>query len=521
MATSLINGLGGTSGFGENVLPTGHANSSAAIDITPIFGAQGLNFFGHSFTSLYVNTNGSVTLTGPLSTSSPMAITAATIPMIAPFWSDVDTRGSTSSSSNRVYYDADAVNGVLTVTWDDVGYYDRHADKLNDFQLQLISLGNGNFDIVFRYQQIHWTTGDASGGAGGLGGDVAVAGYSVDDGVHFFQLPQSGNQGGMLSLPTASNQGIPGIFIFEVHNGDTNGVAVAHDDAYIAAKNTVLHVAASNGVLFNDNVGPPVSATLLTNPTHGTVVLSANGGFDYTPAADSTGIDKFTYHAGSASGSDNAEVVIFVTPLSTGETTTLSLAALTPEQQIAATYAAFFGRGADAPGFQFWVGEFQRGVPTQGPSVLSAIANSFGIGTEAKGLHPFLATPSANDAQIGAFVDSVYNNLFNRSPDIAGLTYWTGQIRQTLASDKSVGSVLVDIMSGAQDTAAGKDITILMGRVAVGLEYVQEQQRLGSTWTAADDGADAKALLQAVTADQQSVLVGVARAHDLVAADIA
>jgi hypothetical protein len=297
---------------------------------------------------------------------------------------------------------------------------------------------------------------------------------------------------------------------------------LAYDDAYVAAKDTVLHIGASSGVLSNDIAGPPVTATLLTNPTRGTIVLSANGGFDYTPNPDRTGIDKFTYRTTGASGADDAEAVIFVTPVNVGDTTTLALVALTPEQQIAATYAAFFGRGADAVGFHFWVGEFQRGLPTQGPALLFAnIASSFGISDEAKGLYPFLANPfGASDAQIGTFLDSVYNNLFNRSSDTLGLNYWTGQVRQTLASGKFVGSVLVDIMSGAQDTAAGKDITTLMGKVAVSMEYVEEQQRLGSTWTAPDDGAEARALLQAVTSDPMTVLVGVAHAHDLVVADL-
>ena len=44
--------------------------------------------------------------------------------------------------------------------------------------------------------------------------------------------------------------------------------------------------------------------------------------------------------------------------------------------------------------------------------------------------------------------------------------YWTGQIRETLQGGQFVGSVLVNIMSGAQDTSAGKDIITLMGKVA-------------------------------------------------------
>ena len=50
------------------------------------------------------------------------------------------------------------------MTWDDVGYYSSQTDKLNAFQLILDDRGNGNFDITFRYEDINWTTGSASGG---------------------------------------------------------------------------------------------------------------------------------------------------------------------------------------------------------------------------------------------------------------------------------------------------------------------------------------------------------------------
>ena len=83
-------------------------------------------------------------------------------------------RGGNSTGSNRVYYALDTVNHIFTVTWDDVGYYSAHTDKLDAFQLQLIDEGNGDFDIEFRYEAINWTTGDLSGGNNGLGGTVAV-----------------------------------------------------------------------------------------------------------------------------------------------------------------------------------------------------------------------------------------------------------------------------------------------------------------------------------------------------------
>jgi hypothetical protein len=206
----LINGLGGDAGFGENTLERGDDNSSGAIDITSVFGQQGLNFFGKDYTSIYINNNGNITFKEASRDFTPDQINAgADNPIIAPFWADVDTRGGAgtltlggnSTGSNRVYYDLDSVNGVLTITWDDVGYFNAHTDKLNAFQLQLISLGNGDFDVVFRYEDINWTTGDASGGVNGLGGLPARAGYSAGDGVHFFELPGSGRSGSSPRTP--------------------------------------------------------------------------------------------------------------------------------------------------------------------------------------------------------------------------------------------------------------------------------------------------------------------------------
>ena len=73
-------------------------------------------------------------------------------------------------------------------------------------------------------------------------------------------------------------------------------------------------------------------------------------------------------------------------------------------------------------------------------------------------------------------------------------------------------------MSGAQDTAAGQDITTLMGKVAVSLDYVQEQHERNTGWLGASDVAAATALLDPVTSDPLSVLAGIRNAEDIIAA---
>jgi Ca2+-binding RTX toxin-like protein len=228
-SNALVNGLGGTSGFGEDVLARNDDGSTVAIDIRPVFGPTGLNFFGTNRTHLYVNNNGNVTFADDLAAYTPGPITAGVDnPIIAPFWGDVDTRelgavatpGGNSLGTNQVYYDLDTVNKVFTVTWDDVGYFNRHIDKLNAFQLQLVDRGGGDFDIVFRYEAINWTTGDSSGGVNGLGGFVARMGYSAGNGVDYYELEGSANQDAVLALESIpGNTGFPGVHVFSVDNG--------------------------------------------------------------------------------------------------------------------------------------------------------------------------------------------------------------------------------------------------------------------------------------------------------------
>ena len=61
----------------------------------------------------------------------------------------------------------------------------------------------------------------------------------------------------------------------------------------------------NNGVLVNDNSGTPVgtiSAQLVTGPSHGSLVLNANGTFTYTPVADYFGSDSFVYRILNTNG---------------------------------------------------------------------------------------------------------------------------------------------------------------------------------------------------------------------------
>jgi VCBS repeat-containing protein len=96
-----------------------------------------------------------------------------------------------------------------------------------------------------------------------------------------------------------------------------NDTPVAANDTHTTAEDTVLNVAAP-GVLGNDTDadGNPLSALLVSTVTHGTLNLSANGGFIYTPSSNYAGADSFTYRATDGSSTSGVTTVsITITPV--------------------------------------------------------------------------------------------------------------------------------------------------------------------------------------------------------------
>lgn len=89
----------------------------------------------------------------------------------------------------------------------------------------------------------------------------------------------------------------------------------ADDDVYVTSKNTKLTVNAAKGVLDNDSdpESDPMTVQLASAPSRGTVTLSSNGAFVYTPASGFTGLVTFTYTVRDSFGhTDTGTVRIYV-----------------------------------------------------------------------------------------------------------------------------------------------------------------------------------------------------------------
>jgi len=173
-------------GIGSVVVMTGGGNAPGIGDPTgrnddgfsgPKDLGFTLNFFGTPQTQFFVNNNGNISFGAGIPAFTPQGPTGAAAPVISPFFADVDTR---NAASGVVHIRQDIPNELI-VTWDAVGYFNSHADKLDSFQLVVrgpgFAIPAGEGAIGFFYKTMQWETGDASGGSGGFGGTPAAVGF--------------------------------------------------------------------------------------------------------------------------------------------------------------------------------------------------------------------------------------------------------------------------------------------------------------------------------------------------------
>ena len=92
------------SGFEDIILPPNDDGSTANVDI-----GFTIDFFGTSYSSLYVNNNGNITFDDDMWDYTPFNLYTAGRVIIAPFFADVDT----SSAGDPVSYQLYAMGGRI------------------------------------------------------------------------------------------------------------------------------------------------------------------------------------------------------------------------------------------------------------------------------------------------------------------------------------------------------------------------------------------------------------------------
>ncbi|CAN5256372.1 hypothetical protein BH09BAC5_BH09BAC5_23290 [soil metagenome] len=228
--------------------------------------------YGTTWTSCYINNNGNISFGSPYGTFTASGFPNASFVMVAPFWSDVDTRGL---PSGLPYYKITPT--YMVVQWDSVGYFGSHVDKLNTFQ---VIITNGSDPIVpggnvsFCYKDMQWTTGDASSGVNGFGGSDAIVGANSGDGVNYIQFGAFNQAGGNYNGPAGPNSGIDWLdnqtFIFDACTSTNNvppttsGISIC-DTLHICIGDTLPF----NVTFFSPEVGQNTVITIDTTGVQG------------------------------------------------------------------------------------------------------------------------------------------------------------------------------------------------------------------------------------------------------------
>ncbi|HUG69286.1 MAG TPA: Ig-like domain-containing protein, partial [Pirellulaceae bacterium] len=174
----------------------------------------------------------------------------------------------------------------------------------------------------------------------------------------------------------------------------SNSAPIASDDQFTVNENSVLTVTAASGVLNNDTDvdGDTLTATLLTQPTHGTLNFNVNGSFTYTPTSGSGffGTDTFTYRAHDGIASSNtATVTITVNPLNPAPITAADSYTLEEDSVLTVNAANGVLANDSAPG-----GATLTAVLVEGPAHGTLSLNADGS---------FTYTPVANFSATDAF----------------------------------------------------------------------------------------------------------------------
>ncbi len=343
-----------------------------------------------------------------------------------------------SQGSNLVWYDLDSENGVITITWDDVGYYSYHNDKINAFQLQLVNTGEGNFDMIYRYEDINWTTGDASSGFNGLGGVIARAGYSAGDDAHYFEIPFSGNQQGMLNLEEymVSNANEPGVWKLSVQDGNVSGIGLegSDDELYGSDFSDILDGRSGDDILYGELGNDTLSGGLGDDILYGGLgndIFFPGLGFDEIFGGEGNDVVTYDLRFNDFNiindvsgllvyGGDEHDILNGIERLTFSDASIS--AEIAPmlyglESESARLYQAVFDRLPDNGGLLYWVNDMLQG------NAIQNVANAFA------GSDEFIARFDVDSDR--EFINLLYNNILNRDADTAGYDYWLDEIEIT------------------------------------------------------------------------------------------
>ncbi|XP_066245508.1 nidogen [Euwallacea similis] len=191
-------------------------------------------FYGVSYKAIFVNSNGFLSFQTEIPHFINMQFPLE-YPIIAPFYSNVDitTAGTIAyyetqdpallhRATENVHeyfleYSEFQARSLFIATWNGVGYFNRKANKVNTYQVVLITDGRESFaEFLYPENGIQWIQG--SGDESGLPDARAQVGFLSSEGKEH-TLPGSATEH-VRNLEKWTNMGLPGQFIFKISDED-------------------------------------------------------------------------------------------------------------------------------------------------------------------------------------------------------------------------------------------------------------------------------------------------------------
>lgn len=177
------------------------------------------------------------------------------------------------------------------------------------------------------------------------------------------------------------------------------------------------------------------------------------------------------------------------------------------QDKITKLYIAYFGRAPDWNGLDYWLGNMNDGMAAGlgFNDQLKKVIYNFAVSDEAQKIYPGLQKSVLDTAGIQSFINGVYNNLFDRSADAEGMAYWTAAAQNYQASNVPLGTIIMDMINGAQDTPTSLDRTLIQNKAQAAWFYANQFDLNQKSWTVQGNAAEAVNILDGITADAASV----------------
>jgi hypothetical protein len=150
--------------------------------------------------------------------------------------------------------------------------------------------------------------------------------------------------------------------------------------------------------------------------------------------------------------------------------------------EIARLYVTFFDRAPDPDGFQYWMDRYSTELANGKDAkwFLEQIADSFAQSPEAKAIYEKEGNPSR--AQIEAYITEAYQNLFDRTPDAEGLSYWAGRWEFEMANGRPGVRVLFEIENAARGSTNLNDVAALQNKAQIAADFSTKFIASGRVW---------------------------------------